>query len=81
MEIFKVYSSSEKNYSVIYRFFEAQCKNPTKGDWASSVKKVICDIDLNMNFEEIRMTKNKYFKKLVYKKKLHELHLNICTQR
>ena len=32
------------------------------------MKKVICEIDLNINFEEIRITKKNYFKKLVNKK-------------
>ena len=32
------------------------------------MKKVIGEIDLNMNFEEIKMTKKNYFKKLVNKK-------------
>ena len=32
------------------------------------MKKVICEIDLDMNFEEIMMTKKNYFKKLVNKK-------------
>ena len=43
-------------------------ENPTKGDWVSSVKKTISEIDLNMNFEEIKMTKKNFFKKLLNKK-------------
>ena len=58
---FLKYILHQKKESLIHRFFEAQCKTPTKNYWVSSVKKIIYDIDLNMTFEEILMTKEKYF--------------------
>ena len=65
---FLKYILHQKKESLIHKFFEAQCKTPTKNDWVSSVRKIIYDIDLNMTFEEILMTKKNYFKKLVNKK-------------
>ena len=40
-------------------------KNPQKGDWVSSVKKLMSDIELDMTFEDIVMTKNIHYRKIV----------------
>ena len=62
------YILHEKKQCLIHRFFEAQCKILKKKDFVSSVKKTITDIDLNMNYEEMKMTKKSFFKKFVDKK-------------
>ena len=44
-----------------YIFFEAQCQNPIKNDWVSSMKKVLSNIHVNLSFEEIKNMKKKDF--------------------
>ena len=53
---------------MVHKFFKAQCENPTKGDWVSSVKKIMNEINLNMSFEEKVLSRKNNFKKVVYKK-------------
>ena len=65
---FLKYILHQKKDTLIHRFFEAQCQHPTKGDWVSSVKIIMKEIDLNMTYEEITLTKKNYFNKLVNKK-------------
>ena len=62
---FLFYILHEDKESLIRKVFDEQDKNPLKGDWVSTVKKDISDLNLNITFEEIkRMGKNK-FKSLV----------------
>ena len=65
---FLKYIINQKKESLVHRFFIAQCENPTKGDWVSSLKNIMDVVDLKMTFEEIKMAKKKYFKILVRKK-------------
>ena len=48
--------SSNQNY-LNNKFFKAQCESATKEDWVSSVKKLMCDINLDLTFEDIIITK------------------------
>ena len=58
---FLKYMLNKKKDSLVHKFLKAQCENPMKGDWVSFIKKIINEINLNMTFEEIIMTKNYYF--------------------
>ena len=51
--------------SLMLQFFRAQCENPIKGDWVSSVKIVKDNINLKITFEEIACMKKPLYQKLV----------------
>ena len=51
--------------SLISRFFAAQCADPIKGDWASTVKKDLEFLNINLSFEEISSYSKKAFKLIV----------------
>ena len=46
-------------------FFNAQLRNPSKGDWVHLIKKDLIDFDISENFEQIsKMNKKKFSKKV-----------------
>ena len=51
--------------SLISRFFAAQCADPIKGDWASTVKKDLEFLNIDLSFEEISSYSKKAFKLIV----------------
>ena len=65
---FLKYILHQNKESLIYNVFKAQCESPTRGDWVTSVKKIMSDIQLNLTFEDIIITKNNYFRRLVKNK-------------
>ena len=65
----------QKEDSLLYRFFMAQLRNPTKGDWVTSVIEEIDELELGLQLEDIKnMTKNS-FRKTV-KKGSNKKHWN-----
>ena len=65
MPIFLQYILQQGQNSLMLKFFRAQCENPIKGDWVSSVKIVKDNINLNITFEEIAHMKKPLYQKLV----------------
>ena len=61
------YILCEEQDTLLKRFFEAQCANPIKGDWASTVLKDLESADIKMTFEEIRKCSKDSFKDTVKK--------------
>ena len=60
---------NENPSSLIYKFFEAQCKYQTKKDWVTLIEKDLEHLQLkNMSFETIKNMKKKEFRKLVKQK-------------
>ena len=57
--------SSARAEIVVVKVFNAQCNQPSKGDWVENIKKIISSIDLQMSFEDRRQTKQNAFKKIV----------------
>ena len=70
--------------SLLGRFFRAQCAEPIKGDWASTVKKDLEFLNIKLSFDEITnysalafnklvkdATKKKAFSELVKQQKAH----------
>ena len=54
--------------SLLFRFFMAQLRNPTQGDWATSVIEDIDELELGLQLDDIKnMTKNS-FRKIVKEK-------------
>ena len=62
---FLKYILTQKKESLIFRFFQAQNSNPTKGDWILYIKKIMKTIDLNVTFNDISQMRNNTFKKTV----------------
>ena len=44
------------------QFFEAQCQNPVKSDWVNTLKQDLTQLDIKMNFDEIKNTSKIRFK-------------------
>ena len=65
---FLKYILKQRKNTLLYRFFEAQCENPTKGDWVSNMKKCISDLEINKTFEDIKIMKKHMFKNMVSQK-------------
>ena len=61
--------------SLLKNFFQAQCEQPIRGDWVSTVREDLSDLKINMSFEEIQNTSKEGFKKLV-KEKVNEAALD-----
>ena len=55
----------ESENSLMYRFFQAQHNNPTKGDWCQSVEKSLKDLDLNLSFSHVKLMKKEELQKLI----------------
>ena len=53
---------------MIFNFFEAQRKNPTKKDWVTTVKNDLEELNINLQFEDIMKMKKCEFKKLLNRK-------------
>ena len=65
----------EDENSMVYKFFQLQLKQPTKGDWATTVQRDLKELNIVEPISEIkRMSKNKF--KNVVKKKIKENCLN-----
>ena len=54
--------------SMIFKFFEAQRKNPTPKDWVSSVKKDLEELKLGFKFDDLKSIKKNDFKNILRKK-------------
>ena len=59
----------EDKNTTLYKFFKAQCEQPTKGE----VRKILIKTAINMNFEQISKIADKAFMKVV-NRKLRKLH-------
>ena len=61
------YLLSQDEDSLLGRFFKAQCDSPTRGDWVSTVKQDLKDLEIEMNFDQIRDYTKEAFKETVKK--------------
>ena len=59
---------NESESSLLFRFFEAQHRNPVKGDWVSEVKNLLLKLDFNFTFTQIKNFKKTEFGRLINKK-------------
>ena len=55
----------EDQNSLLSRFFTAQCAEPIRGDWASTVKKDLDFLNIKLSFDEIASYSKSAFKALV----------------
>lgn len=62
------YLLHDKEGSLLKNFFQAQCEQPIRGDWVSTVKQDLSDLCINMSFEEIQNTSKEGFKECVKEK-------------
>ena len=54
--------------SLINRVYQAQKRNPTKGDWASETEKIVHQLEVNLSDNEIQQMNTNKYKALVKKK-------------
>ena len=57
-----------KKSDLLSKFFEAQSKNPTKGDWILQVIEDLNSLGISTDFDKIRKYKKNTFKNLVKEK-------------
>ena len=61
------YILNQTGNSLMQRFFQAQLKNPTRGDWIKNIRKILKVLNIHMSFEEIKVLKINYFMNIVKK--------------
>ena len=66
----------ESETSLMHRFFQAQLRKPTKGDWCQGVLKSIRDLDLNLTFSQVKVMKKEDLQNVI-KHACKEVHYNI----
>ena len=64
---FLQYILQQPSESLLHSMFQAQMKNPSKGDWVSTVKELLNKYQIKLDIIEIKNTKPSIFKKLVKK--------------
>ena len=56
---------TRKEDTLIYKFFNAQCREPAKNDWSETVKRDMEELDLNYEFSDIKsLSKNVWLKRV-----------------
>ena len=65
---FLKYILNQDPQSGIYRMYHLQLENPKRGDWASTCRKNMEDLNVNLSNEEIRKMSKNVFKNLIRKK-------------
>ena len=58
----------QKEDSLLFHFFMAQMRNPTKGDWVTSILEDIEDLEIGLDLEEVKNMSKNQFKKIVKEK-------------
>ena len=74
------YILNEGEETLLHKFFDAQCQNPVKSDWVITVKQDLSDLELVMDFQEIKKMPKSRFKRIVkdkVKSKALEYLLNL----
>ena len=66
------YILKEEESSLLPKFFRAQNSGSLKSDWALTVKKDLQELDINLSFEDMRITSKRAFKSLVAKATTNE---------
>ena len=56
---------NQEEDSLMFKFLQLQIQNPSKGDWASSCKENLKDLDLELSFDEIKTMPTTKYKRLV----------------
>ena len=59
------YILNDKDNSLLSSIFRAQCNQPVKGDWITTVREDIKELDINLTFEQIKSFSKEAFKEKV----------------
>ena len=62
------YILDQKSDSLLSKFFEAQCQDPVKSDWVHTVKQDLNELNIMMNFDDIKKISKAQFKNFVKEK-------------
>ena len=66
--MFLYYILHEDPKSMIFKFFEAQRKNPTRKDWVTTIKNDLEELNINLQFEEIMKMKKSELRNILKQK-------------
>ena len=53
---------------MLFKVFKAQLDDPLKNDWVLTVKESLQELEINLNFTEIKQMKNEKFKQIIKQK-------------
>ena len=59
------YILSDKEDSLLSKVFRAQCEKPVRGDWVNTVRNDLEELNLNLDFEQIKSNTKESFKRIV----------------
>ena len=63
--MFLFYILKQDPRSIIFKFFESQNNHANPKDWVNTVKKDLKELDIESDFEQIKLMKKQNFMKLV----------------
>ena len=66
--MFLHYILNEKKESLIYKFLQAQIKNPVKNDWILTIQENLEELSIYLDLDEIASLSTGCFRSFVYKK-------------
>ena len=66
--------------SLLYRMYTVQQKNPTKGNWVSSVTKLVEHYDIKLTMKEIKDMARSHFEKTNGEAGLHQTNKNVVRK-
>ena len=68
LSLYLKYILEEDESSLLSKFFKLQLEFPTKGDWASTCKNDLKELEIQESLEEIRLMTKIQFTKILKKK-------------
>ena len=75
---FLQYILQQPSESLLHSMLQAQMKNPSKGDWVSTVKELLKKYQIKLDMIEIKNTKQSIFKKMVKRLEMSDYLLPEC---
>ena len=75
------YILNQEEDSLIYKMFHLQIQNPSKGDWVSSCKENLKNLEIDFSFDEIKAMSVNKFKNIICKKLKKEAFEYLMNKR
>jgi hypothetical protein len=79
--LFLKYILNQEEDSLIYKMFHLQIQNPSKGDWVSSCKENLKNLEIDFSFDEIKAMSVNKFKNIICKKLKKEAFQYLMKRR
>lgn len=79
--LFLKYILNQEQDSLIYKMFHLKLQNPSKGDWVSSCKENLQQLEIDFSFDEIKAMSVNKFKNIICKKLKKEAFQYLMNRR